>query len=94
VLLQSSRSDERGQAMADGQGNRQEFQLQQDEIVAQAIEALERARTRPPGSKRYQLLKEAGKLHMQVMVERLSADGTAPKPKGGRPAAKRRRNGT
>jgi hypothetical protein len=80
--------------MVDSQGNRRKFQLQRDEIEAQAIEALERARMLPPGAKRHELLKEAGKLRMQVMVERLAADGAAPGPKGGRPAAKRRRNGT
>ncbi len=80
--------------MTDGQGNRRKFQLRQDEIEAQAIEALERARLLPPGDKRHELLKEAGKLRMQVMVERLSGEAFGASPKTTPRSASRRRDRT
>ena len=80
--------------MTDGQGNRRKFQLRQDDIEAQAIEALERARLLPPGDKRHELLKEAGKLRMQVMVERLSGEAVGANPKATPRPANRRRDRT
>ncbi len=35
---------------------------------------LERARMLPPGARRHELLKEAGRLRMQVMVQRLTGE--------------------
>ena len=78
----------------DDQGNRRKYLLRRDEIEAQAIEALERARLLPPGDRRHELLKEAGKLRMQVMVERLSGEALVVRPRGARPAASRRRDRT
>jgi hypothetical protein len=79
--------------MTDGQDGRRKFQVRQDEIEAQAIEALERARMLPPGAKRHELLKAAGKLRMQVMVERLSGEGLNVSTTRARSVANRRRGG-
>ncbi len=80
--------------MTDGSGNRRTFQLRQGEIEAQAIEALERARLLPPGDQRHELLKEAGKLRMQLMVERLSGEALGVSPKATPRSASRRRDRT
>lgn len=80
--------------MTDGQGNRRKPHFRQGEIEAQAIEALERARLLPPGDKRHELLKAAGKLRMQVVVERLSGETLAVSPKPTPRPANRRRNKT
>ena len=77
--------------MSDGQGNRRKFQLQQDEIEAHAIEALERARMLPPGERRHELLKAAGKLRMRAMVKRMSGEAPAISTKPARPATIQRR---
>jgi hypothetical protein len=77
--------------MGDGQGNRRKSQLQQDEIEAQALEALERARMLPPGDRRHELLKQAGKLRMQAVVERVSDEAPDVGAKAGPPAPPRRR---
>ncbi len=63
-----------GGAMGDNHGNRRSFELRHDEIEAQAIAVLERARMLPPGARRHELLKEAGRLRMQVMVQRLTGE--------------------
>ena len=76
--------------MNDSQTNRRRFQLQREEIEAQAIEALERARMLPPGARRHELLKEAGVLRMQVMVKRLADEALGISTKGARPGARRR----
>ncbi len=80
--------------MGDSQGGGRKFQLQRNEIEAQAIEALERARLLPPGDRRHELLKEAGKLRMQAMVERMSNEALGVGPRAARPAANRRRGGS
>jgi hypothetical protein len=80
-----------GGAMGDNQDNRRKSQLQRSEIEVEAIEALERARLLPPGARRHELLKEAGKLRMQMMVQRLSDEGHSTSTKGARPAANRRK---
>jgi hypothetical protein len=77
--------------MSDGQDDRRRFQLQQDEIEARAIEALERARMLPPGDRRHELLKEAGKLRMQVMIERMSGEALGISTERARPGTARRR---
>jgi hypothetical protein len=46
--------------------------LRQREIESRAIEALERARMLPPGAKRRELLKEAGRLRFKAMTDRLA----------------------
>jgi hypothetical protein len=80
--------------MGDRQGNRRKTQLQQDDIEARAIEALERARMLPPGDRRHALLKQAGKLRMQAMDERMSDEASDVGSKAARPAVNRRRNGS
>ena len=48
------------------------FQTHNAEIEALAIEALDKARMLRPGTKRYELLKQAGRLREQAMLARLA----------------------
>ena len=75
--------------MADNDGKRS-FQLRNSEIEARAIEALEQARMLPPGARRHELLKEAGKLRMRVTAERLTTEASGSAAKGNRWSAKGR----